>query len=120
MCAAEAVIFVYLLRRRFDGGCTCAFHRFDNMGNSVRIRDSDIPGYSGLPRMHGISVAPSGRFPSVRDRSIGSLVAGIWAFLTARQMMSFNCECRMCLVELFVQERPCSPLASTAVLQIHV
>ena len=32
---------------------------------------------SGLPRTHGISVAPSGRFPPVPDRTIGSLVAGI-------------------------------------------
>ena len=31
----------------------------------------------GLPRTHGISVAPSRRFPSVRNRPNGSLVAGI-------------------------------------------
>ena len=75
---------------------------------------------SGLPRTHGISVAPSGRFPSVRDRPIGSLVARMWPFVTARQMRSFNWECRMCLGELFLQERPFNPLASTALPQIHV
>ena len=38
---------------------------------------------SGLMHTHGISVAPSGRFRFVRDRPIGSLVAGIWAFFTS-------------------------------------
>ena len=52
---------------------------------------------SGLPRTHGINVAPSGRFPSLHDRFIGSWFAGIWAFFTAHQMKSFNCECRVCL-----------------------
>ena len=34
----------------------------------------------GLPCAHGISVAPSGRFPSSRVRPRGSLTAGICAF----------------------------------------
>ena len=76
--------------------------------------------WSGLPCTHGISVALSGRFLSIRDRPIGSLVAGIWAFFTAYRWRSFNCEWRMCLGELFLQERSWSPLASTAVPQMHV
>ena len=43
MCAAEAGIFVYLVRCRFGGGCTCAFRRFANVGGGVRIRHGDIP-----------------------------------------------------------------------------
>ena len=31
---------------------------------------------SGLPHDHGINVAPSGRFPSVLDKSAGSLETG--------------------------------------------
>ena len=34
-----------------------------------------------------MSVAPSGLFPSDRERQIGSLVAGIWALLTALQII---------------------------------
>ena len=43
MCAAEPGIFVYLVRRRFGGSCTCAFRHFDNVRGSVRIRHGDIP-----------------------------------------------------------------------------
>ena len=71
---------------------------------------------SGLPRTHGISVASSGRFPSVPDRPIGSLVAGISVLFTSRQMRLFNSEWRICPGELLLQERPWSPLASTAVI----
>ena len=59
---------------------------------------------SGLPRAHGIRVASSGRLPSVRDRSIGSLVAGAWAFFRAHQMQLFNCECRCAWENFFCKK----------------
>ena len=44
---------------------------------------------SGLARVQGVSVAPSGLFPSVRDKPTGSLVAGIWAFIMVLHIWSF-------------------------------
>ena len=46
---------------------------------------------SGLPRVHGTRVAPSGLLPSALDSPMGSLLAGIYAFLTARQIRSLSC-----------------------------
>ena len=57
----------------------------------------------GFPRFQGIKVAPSGLFPSIRERPIGSLVAGIWALLTALQIRSLSWECLACLGPLFRQ-----------------
>ena len=73
MCAAEAGIFVYLVRRRFGGGGTCAFRRFDNVGGGIRFRHGDNSS-KWLTTHPGISVAPSGRFPFVRDRPIGIIL----------------------------------------------
>ena len=97
-----------------------AYSAVSTMWEAAQVSVTVTSQASGLRRTHGISVAPSGRIPSVRDRPIGSLVAGMWVFFTARQIMSFNCEWRMCLREPFLQERPWSPLASTAVPQIQV
>ena len=75
---------------------------------------------SGLPCAHGISVAPSGRFPCSRDRPRGSLPAGICAFLTALQIMSFSCEWRIWREMLNQLESSWSPLASTLLPQMQV
>ena len=75
---------------------------------------------SGLPHVQGMSVAPSGLFPSVRDKPTGSLVARIWAFLMALHIRSFSCEWGMFRGPLFLQDRPCNPLASTWVPQMQV
>ena len=50
---------------------------------------------SGLPRVHATRVAPSGLLPSALDSPMGSLLARICAFLTARQNRSLSCEWRM-------------------------
>ena len=48
---------------------------------------------SGLLRVHGTRVAPSGLLQSALESPIGgSLLAGICAFLTARQIRSLSCE----------------------------
>ena len=106
-CAAEAGIFVYLVRRRW---CTavlrrCSWHQLiapahsavSTIWKAAYVSVTVTSQASGLPRTHGISVAPSGRFSSVRDRPICFLFTWIWVFFTASQMRSFNCECRMCL-----------------------
>ena len=74
----------------------------------------------GLPFAHGISVAPSGRFPSSRVRPRGSLTVGICAFLTTLQIRSFSYEWRICLGVLFLHESPWSPLAATLLPQMQV
>ena len=119
ICAAESRMLDYLLRCRFDGDCTCAFRSFVNLGGQRTYPSRWHPNPVGLPRTHGISVAPDGRFPSVRDRPIGSLVAGMWPFFKARQMRSSTASDDG-RGELFLQERPWIPLASTAVPQIQV
>jgi hypothetical protein len=45
---------------------------------------------SGFPFFHGMSVRPSGRFPSVLERPLGSFAAGIPAEANARAKMSFK------------------------------
>ena len=61
---------------------------------------------------HGINVRPSQRFPSPRTRPAGSLVAGISARFSARQMMLLSCWCLVGLPVLRLQERSCSPRGS--------
>ena len=68
---------------------------------------------SAFPVAQGISVAPSGRLPSDRDRPTGSFTADVRALLTALQIISFRLECLWCLTLLFRQEGPCSSLVST-------
>ena len=45
---------------------------------------------SGLPCSHGTKVRPSCRFPSKRDRPLGSLVIGVPVFAKALAMMSLR------------------------------
>ena len=49
------------------------------------------------PPSYGTNVRPSGRFPSPRTRPAGSLVAGMSARFSARQMMSLSCWCWCCV-----------------------
>ena len=67
----------------------------------------------GFPRFQGMRDAPSGLFPSDRERPIGSLLAGIWALFTALQIRSLSWDCLMCLWPLFRHDSPWSSLAST-------
>ena len=68
----------------------------------------------------GVKVAQSSLLPSIRERLIGFLEAGIWALLTALQIRSLSWECRVCLGPFFWPDRPWSPLASTIVPQMHM
>ena len=43
------------------------------------------------PDCHGTSVIPFGLLPSVRSRPVGSLMAGMSAFLRALYIRSFSC-----------------------------
>ena len=73
-----------------------------------------------LPRDQGISVTPSGRFPSARDRPAGSFDAGTFARVRARHMMSLIWACLVVRPALRLQDRPCVPRASTVPPQWHV
>ena len=68
----------------------------------------------------GTRVAPSGLLPSALYSPMGSLLAGICAFLTARQIRSLSCEWRMWRGSLLRQANPCRPLASTVAPHTHV
>ena len=66
---------------------------------------------SGLPLCHGISVTPSGRFPSVHASPDGTFVDGIPAFERVRHIRSF----RALAYDLWLAyKRLCKPLISTA------
>ena len=67
-----------------------------------------------LPCDHGMSVAPSGRFPSVLDKPAGSVETGIWARLIDLLMMSFSSACRCYQALLRLHDNPCIPLAFTS------
>ena len=49
------------------------------------------------PFRHGSKVRPLGRLPSVRRRPLGFFVAGIFARVKERKMMSFKLLCRIIL-----------------------
>ena len=74
----------------------------------------------GFPRDQGTNVAPSGLLPSFLDNPIGFLLAGICAFLIARQIRSLSWEWRMWRGALLRHARLCRPLASTIVPQTHM
>ena len=65
------------------------------------------------PLAHGTIVTPSGRFPSVRVRPVGSLWAGILAGCNDLHTTSLRSPWRGCLPALLWHARPCVPLAST-------
>ena len=61
---------------------------------------------SGFPRDHGMSVVPSGRFPSVRDSPTGFFTTGICARLMALHMTSLSWAYRCCLALRRLHDNP--------------
>ena len=86
---------------------------------SFRCESANVSGTvtsqaSGIPCDHGMSVAPSERFPSVLDKPAVSLKTGILARLIDLQMMSFSSACRCYRALLRLHESPCRPLVFTS------
>ena len=77
--------------------CLAADPASVEMCESAKISGTATSPASGLPFAHGISVAPSGRFPPWVTRPTGSLWAGTWALLMALQIASLSIACRCCL-----------------------
>ena len=48
----------------------------------------------GRPLVQGVSVMPSGRFPSFLSNPVGSKIVGVLVLLNARAIASFARECR--------------------------
>ena len=89
--AARATYFVVLLTAAFSAAAQVVVEvscRYD----AAYVSETVTSQASGLPRVHGNRVAPSGLLPSVLNSPMGSLLAGICAFLTARQIRSLSCE----------------------------
>ena len=117
--AARATYFVVLLTAAFSAAAQAVVEvswRCDAAYVSWTVTSKA----SGLPRVHGTRVAPSGLLPSALDSSMGSLLAGICSFVTARQSRSLSCEWRMWRSPLLQQASPCKPLASTVAPHTHV
>ena len=92
----------------------------DMMCDSAYVSGMVTSQASGFPQAHGIMVTPSCRLPLWETSPVGSLCAGICAFLIALQMMSFNMAWRWCLGMLLLHERPWRPLASTSFPQTQL
>ena len=92
--AARATYFVVLLTAAFSAAaqtvvevsCRC---------DATYVSGTVTSQASGLPRVHGTRVAQSGLLLSALDSPMGSLLAEIYAFLTARQIRLLSCEWRI-------------------------
>ena len=90
--AARATYFVVLLTAAFSA--CLAFSAVVEVSyrcNAAYVSGTVTSQASDLPRVNGTRVAPLGLLPSDLDISIGSSLAGICAFLTARQIRSMSC-----------------------------
>ena len=67
-----------------------------------------------------MSVSPSGRFPSVRERPTGSLLVGMLALTSARYIRSFSVLWRAVLPKPSRQEKLWDPETSTSEPQGHL
>ena len=65
---------------------------------SVNVSETVTSQASAFHRGHGMSVAPSDRFPSVRDSPTGSLATGICARLMALHNTSVSLVYHCCLI----------------------
>src|SRR6218665_2901762 len=63
------------------------------------------------PPCHGMSVSPSGRFPSVLEMPRGSLMLGTPASVRLRLIISFKYACLANLPGPRPQDKPCEPSA---------
>jgi len=75
--------------------------------------------HSDLPLCQGMSVRPSGLFPSVRNKPTGSLVTGTPAEAKKHAIKSFSVWCLAVLPRALLQTKLCSPRASTNEPQRH-
>ena len=86
---------------------------------SQSVCDVRIPSHT-FAVFHGISVRPSGLFPSDLNRPVGSLTEGTFAFPSARQTKSFKLWWRADRpVPPSLHESPWSPLASVTTPHGH-
>ena len=72
-----------------------------------------------FPAFHGMSVIPSGRFPSLLDSPAGSFMEGTSARCNALAIKSLMALCLAWRTEPSLHESPCKPLASTIAPQTH-
>src|SRR6218665_3807926 len=70
--------------------------------------------------LHGMSVSPSGRFPSVLDMPGGSMMLGTLASVRLRLIISFKYACLANLPGPRPQDKPCEPSAVTNPPQGHM
>ena len=65
-------------------------------------------------------VRPSDRLPSVRRRSTGSFVDGLFSRVKESKIMLFKLMCRVILPLLRLHDSACDPFTTTAAPQKHV
>ena len=94
MCTRQFDVLGCFVHRSFSAAAQ-ANDEMNWICEAVKVSGTVTSQTRGLPRVQGTRVAPSGLFPSCLRRPIGSLLAGMWAFFTALQMMSLSCEWRM-------------------------
>ena len=120
MCVASSFrYFVHFhLRRMYR--CSAGFKcRGLKMKRCICVRNRDVPCQSFASRP-GNYVAPSGRLPFCMMSPVGSLCVGISTRLIALHMMSLIIEWRSWRGVDRLYDRPCRPLASTALPHAQV
>ena len=81
--AARGTYFVVLLTAAFSAAAQ-AVVEVSCRRDAAYVSGTVTSQVSALLRVHGTRVAPSGLLPSALDSPMGSLLAGICAFLTTR------------------------------------
>ena len=102
---SRSVYFVRFVFRRSVCRCCRSRRCIANIRVRKRIWDGHVPSQR-LASRSWIMIAPSGLFPSDRDKPTGSLTARYCAFLMDLQMISFICACLICRGALLLHDKP--------------
>ena len=97
----------------------CCSTRRDDRYDWAKVSVTVTSQVTHLPFFHGISVRPSGLFPSNLNRPVGSLTEGTLAFPSARQTKSFKLWWQADRPVPPLHESPWSPLASVTTPHGH-
>ena len=105
VCCCYGHVFGGLESCRLICCSSCKYGCIFKVKLGKRSRNCHVPGQR-FPRDHGMSVAPSGRVPSVRDSPSGSLATGICARLMTLHITSLSLACHCCLALLRLHDNP--------------
>ena len=118
-CVVARLLYLAILLVTTLFAAGSAFPAVSPMWDAAYVSGTVTSHARGFPHLKGMRDAPSGLFPSDRERPIGSLESGGESSNSSHQIWSLNSERLMCLGSLFRHDSPWSPLASTITPQMH-